>query len=299
MGRTVAIIGGGLMGHGLAQVFAVAGCEVVITDPNAAVLQAVPDKVRANLQALGKDTACVARIALAATLEEAVGTADFVIETALENLALKQSLFRRIERAAPGHAIFHSNTSVIPITAIMEGLEDRSRGVGTHWWNPPYLVPLVEVVGTAWSSEAAIEATFALLRDAGKTPVRVRKDVPGFIGNRLQHALWREAISMVERGICAAEDIDVVVKASFGARLPVLGPLENADLVGTELTLAIHETVLADLETSGAPSPYLRQLVADGKLGFKSSEGFRRWTTEEMQALRDRVTQHLARMQPG
>jgi 3-hydroxybutyryl-CoA dehydrogenase len=129
--------------------------------------------------------------------------------------------------------------------------------------------------------------------DAGKTPAHVKKDVPGFIGNRLQHALWREAISLVERGICDAETVDAVIKAAFGRRLPVLGPLENADLVGTDLTLAIHRTVLPDIESRPGPSPYLERLVAEGKLGFKSGEGFRTWTPEQQAELRAKVVKHL------
>ena len=118
----------------------------------------------------------------------------------------------------------------------MQGLKDRSRALGTHWWNPPFLVPLVEVIGTEWTAPDVITQVIELHREIGKTPVHVRKDVTGFIGNRLQHALWREAIALVERGICDAETVDIVVKASFGRRLAVLGPLENADLIGTDLT---------------------------------------------------------------
>jgi 3-hydroxybutyryl-CoA dehydrogenase len=132
-----------------------------------------------------------------------------------------------------------------------------------------------------------------LLKELGKLPVHVKRDVPGFVGNRLQHALWREAISLIERGVCDAETIDLVVKNSFGARLAVLGPLENADLVGTDLTLDIHKQVLADLEDSHAPSPLLQGLVDAGKLGFKSHEGFRRWTDEEIATLRAAVANHL------
>ena len=289
----IAVIGAGLMGHGIAQVFALQGCAVRIYDPFPESLRTVHDRVRANLRALGEDEAAADRIELLGEIAATVRDADFVIETALENLDLKRKLFAEIEISAPAQAIFHSNTSVIPITEIMRELKDRSRGVGTHWWNPPYLVPLVEVVGTEWTAPEAVAKTMTMLADAGKTPVRVKRDVPGFIGNRMQHALWREAISMVEHGICDAEDIDTVVKASFGARLPVLGPLENADLVGTDLTLAIHETVLADLETSGEPSPYLRELVASGRLGMKSGQGFKSWTPETMAALRARVTEHL------
>jgi 3-hydroxybutyryl-CoA dehydrogenase len=128
---------------------------------------------------------------------------------------------------------------------------------------------------------------------AGKQPAHVKKDVPGFIGNRLQHALWREAVSLVERGICDAETVDTVIKAAFGRRLAVLGPLENADLVGTDLTLAIHKTVLPDLDRTPGALPYLEGLVAHGKLGMKSGEGFRTWTPEQQAALRSRVLQHL------
>jgi 3-hydroxybutyryl-CoA dehydrogenase len=128
-----------------------------------------------------------------------------------------------------------------------------------------------------------------------KLPVHVKKDVPGFVGNRLQHALWREAISLVEHGVCDAATIDLVVKNSFGARLAVLGPLENADLVGTDLTLDIHNQVLADLEDCKTPSPLLLQMVGEGKLGFKTHEGFMRWTDEEMATIRARIVDHLKR----
>jgi len=178
-------------------------------------------------------------------------------------------------------------------------LQRRERALGTHWWNPPFLVPLVEVIGTKWTSQAAIDFTMKLHADAGKTPAHVKKDVPGFIGNRLQHALWREAISLVERGICDAATVDSVIKAAFGRRLPVLGPLENADLVGTDLTLAIHKTVLPDLESRPGPSPYLEALVAGGKLGFKSGEGFRKWSAEEQAALRMKVLQHRKKAREG
>jgi 3-hydroxybutyryl-CoA dehydrogenase len=175
----------------------------------------------------------------------------------------------------------------------MGGLAHRERALGTHWWNPPFLVPLVEVIGTEWTSQGTIDFTMKLHADAGKTPAHVKKDVPGFIGNRLQHALWREAISLVERGICDAETVDTVIKAAFGRRLAVLGPLENADMVGTDLTLAIHRTVLPDIESRPGPSPYLEQLVAAGKLGFKSGEGFRTWTPEQQTELRGKVMKHL------
>jgi 3-hydroxybutyryl-CoA dehydrogenase len=175
----------------------------------------------------------------------------------------------------------------------MEKLRNKRRALGTHWWNPPYLVPLVEVIRTVDTSDATIETTLALLSSVGKTAVEVKKDIPGFIGNRLQHALWREAIALVAEGVCDAKTVDDVVKSSFGARLAVLGPLENADLVGTDLTRSIHGYLLPALDRSTAPSPYLIRLVEDGRLGFKSGEGFRAWTPEQQAALRERVTRHL------
>ena len=286
-------MGAGLMGHGIAQVFALAGHDVTIWDPQAESLATVRQRISANLADLGDDPAAVDRVTPVAVLGDCVKAADYIVEAAPENLGLKQTLFADIEAAARPDAILASNTSVMPITAIMQNLKRRERAVGTHWWNPPFLVPLVEVIGTEWTSEATIDVTMKLHAAAGKTPAHVKKDVPGFIGNRLQHALWREAIALVEHGICDAETVDTVIKAAFGRRLAVLGPLENADLVGTDLTLAIHQTVLPAIESRPGPSPYLEKLVKDGKLGFKTGEGFRTWTPEQQAALRAKVVQHL------
>ncbi len=289
----IAVVGAGLMGHGIAQVFALAGHEVTITDTVMKNLDTVTSRISANLRELGDDPLAIARVRPCVDLAEAVREADYVVEAVSEDLPLKQKLFAQIERHVRPDTVLASNTSVIPITAIMQNLNKRERALGTHWWNPPFLVPLVEVIETQWTEPELIAWTMNLHRAAGKKPAHVKKDVPGFIGNRLQHALWREAISLVENGICDAATVDAVIKASFGRRLAVLGPLENADLVGTDLTLAIHNTVLPAIDSWPAASPYLQKLVADGKLGFKSGEGFRKWSTEEQAALRARVLQHL------
>jgi len=294
--RKIAVIGAGLMGHGIAQVFAVAGHEVAITDPVEAARQAAPGRISRNLAEMNLDPAAVNRVSLYADLAEAVAGADVVIEAALENMELKQELFAQIEAAAPANAILASNTSVMPITRIMENLRDKSRALGTHWWNPPFLVPLVEVVRTVDVSDKTVADMMSLLASVGKTPVEVKKDVPGFVGNRLQHALWREAIAIVEHGICDAEMVDMVVKASFGRRLPVLGPLENADMVGADLTLAIHQQVLPYIDSRPEPSPLLEKMVKEGRLGVKSGEGFRSWSVEEQNALRKQVLDHLMDM---
>ncbi len=289
----VGVIGAGLMGHGLAQVFALGGHDVTIYDAVDASLKTVKDRISTNLRDLGDDPRAVERVRPTGDLEDCVRDAHYVVEAVSEDLPLKQKLFAEIETYVSNATILASNTSVIPITDIMRGLERRERALGTHWWNPPYLVPLVEVIGTEWTHPDVIQGTMELHRDIGKTPAHVKKDVPGFIGNRLQHALWREAIALVEHGICDAETVDTVIKAAFGRRLAVLGPLENADMVGTDLTLAIHKTVLPAIESRPGPSPYLEKLVKDGRLGFKSGEGFRTWTPAQQQALRAKVLQHL------
>jgi len=293
----IAVIGAGLMGHGIALTFARAGHAVRVTDPVAEARAALMARVTDSLQLMGVSAGEIAQILPRITVVEgvaaAVQNAAFVFEAAPEKMALKQAIFAEIEAAAPANAILCSNTSVMPITQIMANLGDKTRALGTHWWNPPHLIPLVEVIRTADTSEPAMDATLHLLAGAGKTPVRVEKDVPGFIGNRLQHALWREAVSLVERGICDAKAVDAVIKASFGRRLAVLGPLENADLVGTDLTLDIHNTVLADLESRPGPSPLLAQMVAEGRLGMKSGQGFHDWTPDQAQDLRAKVVLHL------
>jgi 3-hydroxybutyryl-CoA dehydrogenase len=289
----IAVIGAGLMGHGIAQVFALADHDVMIYDSQQASLDSAKARILINLKDLGDDQKAVERVTTEADLAKAVRDADYVVEAVLEDLPLKRKIFAEIEKHARPDAILASNTSVIPITDIMQGLKRRERALGTHWWNPPFLVPLVEVIETPWTSPQAVALTMKLHADAGKKPAHVKKDVPGFIGNRLQHALWREAIALVEQGICDAETVDNVIKAAFGRRLAVLGPLENADMVGTDLTLAIHKTVLPDIDSRPRPSPYLESLVQNGKLGFKSGEGFRKWTPEQQQTLRLKVLKHL------
>ena len=218
MAVSIAIVGGGLMGHGIAQVFAVAGFPVRLTDPAPEVRQKVPGRIKSNLEEIGGDVAALDRVEVVDDLAACVGPADFVIEAAPEDLELKQSLFADIERLAPAEAILASNTSVIPIAKVMGRVRRKERALGAHWWNPPYLVPLVEVVRAQETSHAAVAATMALLRQAGKRPVEVKRDVAGFVGNRLQHALWREAIALVAEGVCDAKTVDDVVKLSFGAR---------------------------------------------------------------------------------
>ena len=289
------------MGHGIALTLARAGHRVSITDPMANSLSTVGHRIAESLNVLNaaqkEIEAVLERLTTFDMLPDAVRDAEYVFEAAPEKLELKRSIFAEIEANTSPDTILASNTSVIPITKIMSGLATPKRALGTHWWNPPHMIPLVEVIKTERTDTGVARKMFDLLAGVGKTPVMVEKDVPGFIGNRLQHALWREAVSLVENGICNAEAVDTVVKSSFGRRLAVLGPLENADLVGTDLTLDIHENVLFDLESRSAPSPYLEQLVENGRLGMKSGEGFRKWNATEADAVRAKVATHLKKLE--
>ena len=205
-----------------------------------------------------------------------------------------EDLFARLDAAARPDAILATNTSVMKVGDVAAKATRRERIIGTHWWNPPFLVPLVEVVQGADSDPDVVRRAMALLTALGKTPVHVQRDVAGFVGNRLQHALWREAFDLVDKGVCDPETVDTVIKAGFGRRLPVLGPIETADLVGLDLTLAIHEYVLPELDPPSQPSPGLRERVARGELGMKTGSGFLSWSSEEAAGVQRRVFEHLA-----
>lgn len=291
--QRIAIVGGGLMGAGIAQVFAGAGHPVTVFEPHPGIRNTILERVAATMRLFEVNEALADNVQVTGDLAEAVAGAGYVTEAAPEKLALKQSLFADLVRFAPPEAILASNTSVIPIHRIVAGLSTAERIVGTHWWNPPGLIPLVEVVQSVKTSAATIRATMELLTSIGKAPAHIVKDVPGFVANRLQHALWREAIAMVAAGICDAATLDSCVKNSFGLRLAVLGPLENADLVGLDLTLDIHKTIIPELDRLDRPNPYLESLVTAGKLGFKTGEGFRSWTEGEIRILRERLAAHL------
>lgn len=289
----IAVIGGGLMGAGIAQVFAAAGHSVAVHEPFGNVRETVVERVRAGLIQVGDDPALAAHVSVTDDLAGAVRDAIFVTEAAPEKLELKREIFAQLVAHAPREAILASNSSVMPVGSMADGLQTADRIVGTHWWNPAVLIPLVEVIQGAQTSEATVAATMDLLTSVGKKPAHVRKDVAGFVANRLQHALWREAIAMVADGICDARTVDDCVKNSFGLRLAVLGPLENADLVGLDLTRDIHRTVIPELNRDAGPSTLLDELIDSGKLGFKSGEGFQRWSDEAQASLRMRLIEHL------
>ena len=289
--KTIGVVGAGLMGHGIAQIFALKGFTVRLFDSDPKVLESAPAKIRNNLRTLlelhliesSEVDDCLAHLELCKSLPEMCHGVEFVIEAVSENLDLKRSVFSDLERLTPPETIYCSNTSAISIREIAEPLRFKERVVGTHFWNPPHLVPCVEVIQSPYTSSGSFQTVIELMKRVGKEPVRVLKDVPGFLGNRLQHALWREAISLVEKGIAEPEDIDRVVKYGFGLRLPFLGPLETADLAGLDLVYDIHQYLFPELENRTTPSPLLKKLVDQKKMGVKTKGGLYPWTDERIE----------------
>ena len=228
--------------------------------------------------------------------DPALAKADLVIEAVFEDMGIKQETFAKLEARLRDDCIFCTNTSVMSPTEISRDLVHKERFVGTHFWNPGHLIPLVEVVRTDATTQETADTVMEFMAKIGKKPCLCNKDVPGFIANRLQHALWREAISIVENGIADAPTVDTAIKNSFGLRLPQLAPLENSDMVGTDLTYNLHDYVLAHIEDSHRPSPLLTEMKEAGKLGFKSGEGFYKWTPEEIQKCNEDLNSYLIRM---
>lgn len=289
----IAVLGAGRMGCGIAQIFCAAGHQVTLHDRQQAALERAPHTIGEMFELL-QQPARLGGLRCVDELAAAVGQADLVIEAVIENVELKRSIFAQLESFAPAHCIFATNTSAIPIAAIARDLKAPERALGTHFWNPPHLVPLVEVVQGEKTDPENIRQVIALLEMVGMSPVHVRRDIPGFIGNRLQHAFKREAIALVADGVCDAETLDRVVKEGFGARLAVLGPLEQSDLVGLDLTLAIHEVLIADLDRHAGPHPYLVDKVRKGETGMKTGQGFRKWTEQEAAQVKERLDEYLA-----
>jgi len=293
-GLNIGVIGAGLMGHGIAYLLAAAGHTVRVHDPSVEWRSTLPQRLESARALLDGDPALLARISAHDQLAPAMKDAAFVFEAAPEKLPLKQQIFAELESLTEPSTILASNSSAIPSTEIGLKLKHRERVIGTHFWNPPHLVPLVEVIQNVKTSGETVRRTIELLRDAGRKPVHVKKDIPGFIGNRLQHALKREAIALVAAGVCDADTIDEVVKNGFGARMAVLGPMEQCDLVGLDLTLDIQNVLLSDLDNSISPTQFLKDKVAAGKLGMRTGEGLRQWTPASADAVRERLRRFLA-----
>ena len=291
----VVIIGAGLVGLPAGLVFALAGYTVRLVEVDEGRRASVPDRVASLLRfmvdhGLVDEPAAAAagpRVGVAATSQAAAAPLEgrppaLLLEAVFENLELKQSALGEAEQHLGPDVIMCSVTSGLSITAIASALRHPERFCGAHFWNPPHLIPLVEVIYGEHTTDATAAAVFALMKFAGKTPVYVRKDVPGFIGNRLLHALQKEAMAVVASGVASATDVDLVVTEGFGRRCAVLGPLTVCDLAGLDLILDVDSYLIRDLDRSADPSPLLVQLVEQGKIGVKSLQGFHSWTEEDI-----------------
>ena len=279
--RNIAVLGTGTMAPGIAQLFAQSDYSVTMWARTDESVERGLSRLKSNLENFsehgligqGEDLQVLSRVKGSTDFEESVRDADFVVESVAENLDLKKEMFARLDKATRKAAILSTNTSGLSVTQIASATGRPDKVVVAHFWNPPQLVPLVEIVGSREMSEETAGVTRQLMARIGKTPVVLKKEAPGFIGNRLQFALLREALYIVEQGIASMEDVDTAVKMSFGRRLPVTGPLETADLGGLDVFLAISEYLMKDLCDSGEPCGLLADSVNRGWLGAKSGRG--------------------------
>jgi 3-hydroxybutyryl-CoA dehydrogenase len=253
MAERIGVIGAGRMGQGIAQVFALAGARVRVFDTAPEALRDLRPRVETDLEARGLPLDAVENVEPVSSVAAAAGGAEMVIEAVPEDLELKRAVLAELAVFADADAVLASATSTLAIGALAKGCTAADRVVGTHWWDPPAEVPLVEVIEHGGAEPWAVRRAIGLIEDAGKAAVHVHRDVPGAIGERLQQALWREAFALLDAGVCEPEEIDTVVRAGFGARLAAIGPIENADLVGLDLTAAIHTYLLPHLDASTEP----------------------------------------------
>lgn len=305
--RTVAVIGAGMMGNALAQVFAsnprldrvILRTRQLKEDRWAPIEKNLDIMISAGAATAEEKQAVLRRIEFETDLREATREADFVIECAPEVMETKQDLFAEIENHCRDTTILATNTSVMSPTEIAQKCRRKERVVGAHFWNPGHLIPLVEVVRAADTSEEVMTATMALMADCGKEPIYCQKDVPGFVANRLQHALWREAFYMVENGIADAATVDKACRFGPGLRWPQMGPMENSDMAGIELTRNIHRYILPHLADNHAYSHCLDEMLERGDNGFRTGRGWQEWTPAQMEAsnteLREYLLGYLAR----
>jgi len=298
--KKIAVLGTGTMGPGIAQACAQGGYSVWMQDLTDELVERGLNSIKSNLQAYvenglikeGDDKRILARIKGVTALEEAAGDADFAIEAIPENLELKKGAFSKLDKICPKNSILASNTSGLSITQMGSATSRPERVVGTHFWNPPHLIPLVEIVRGEKTSEETIRVAAELMKALGKKPVIVNQEVPGFVGTRLHQALIREAFYIVEQGIASMEDVDTVVKTSFGRRLAVTGPFETCDLGGLDTFLAAAE-VWKDLCNTGEPPRLMVEKVEKGELGAKTGEGLYHWDPESIANIKKAREQEL------
>lgn len=292
------------MGAGIALLFSIKGNPVTVVSRQGKNSD-IHDRVRKNLQILCDNDMikaeeiepAIANIELTDDFEKGALSADLIIENIPEKLELKQDYFKRLDAICPESTIITSNTSVISITEIAKYCKHKERIMGTHFWNPAYLLPLVEVVCTEDVSQENVRKCCEIMSDAGKKPIVVKKDVPGFLANRMQVALIREALSIVQQGIADPADVDASIKYSFGLRLPVQAPFEVIDTVGADLAWNIHDYLFQYLEDTHRPLPILEEKIKNNELGFKTGGvGFQTWTPEEIEASRRNLNEGLIKV---
>ncbi|MCS6851602.1 MAG: 3-hydroxyacyl-CoA dehydrogenase family protein [Gemmataceae bacterium] len=292
----VAVLGLGTMGHGIAQVFAVAGYRVHCWDEAAAARWSLHDRVSGNLQAfvsaglLPAEAVAPAleRLVVCAEESAAVAEARYVTEAVREDLATKQELFARLERLTRADAVLASNSSSFPISQIAAQMQRPDNALVAHWFNPPHLVPLVEVVPGPRTRESAVGATVSLLRSVGKLPIRLRQELPGFLVNRVQVAIQREVWDLLERGVASAEEIDTALRASIGFRLAAVGPLEVHDFGGLDIQAATYRNLVPHIRRDTDLPTVVGALVAQGHFGVKSGRGFYDYPEDRAEARRQR-----------
>ena len=296
-----AVLGAGLMGHGIAQVLAQRPGRVWLYDIARPVLEQALERIEASLAQLVEyglietERAAVVRDRIEPTtdLAQAVAKVWLVVEAAPEDLALKRQLMARVERLASPGAIVATNSSGLTLAQVGAGMERRDRLVGSHFFLPAQLVPLVEVSGGAATSAEVVERTLDHWRACGKEPIRIEGDIPGYIANRLQGALVREATSLLGQGLVSAEDIDKAVRLGFGLRYLVSGPLEQRDLGGLELHVALAGQMWPHLDTSPGPHPFVVEQVQRGETGLDAGKGFIDWSGRDPEEVRHQRNQAL------
>lgn len=293
--RHVVVIGTGMMGPGIAQVFAAAGKGVTLVSRSSEGLARGLEHIEANLASLQAEELAspeesvrtLEAIRGSTDLAQAVAEADLVVESIVEELTTKQNLFAHLDRLCPESTILVSNTSGLRVADLAAAVGHRERVAVTHFWNPPHLLPLVEIVKGEQTSDETVQLLKELLEEVGKKPIVVRKDVPGQLGNRILHAILREAMYIVQEGIATAEEVDVAIKNSFGLRFPVYGPMEGADVAGVDLLLSIQSYLAKELCGDPEPLPLLQEMVGLGEVGVKAGKGFYDWGRRDPQQLID------------
>ena len=301
--QRVSVIGLGTMGHGIAQTFAMAGCVVAGFDEVKAASDSLHDRVRQNLRDfVGAELFpadqvddVLKRIVVCGSEAEAVREAQFVTEAIREDLVAKQELFERLESFVAHDTILASNSSTFPISQSGSQLKRPERAVVTHWFNPPHIVPTVEVVGSPLTNEATIQATLDLLRRSGKLAIRINQELPGFLVNRVQIAVMREVWDLLDRGIASAEDIDAAIQGSMGFRLAALGPLRIHDFGGLDIQTAVYRNLAPEIASGSTVPPTVQRIVDAGHHGFKNGQGFYEYSSEDAERIRsDRDQKFLA-----